>query len=212
MKFSCLKEKNSFIFKILILIVCGLGLYLNFKIGPFNKMILYFTVQSNLLCFIFYLVVLLLKIKGKLKKSNTYYIFKGMVTMSITITMVVYWLLISSSNGLWIYKDHMLECRFVHLYTPILIILDYIIFGEKGKLKKSYPFIWSLVLILYTFFCVVYSYFGGTFINGASCPYLYMDINEFGIARVILNCGTIYIIYIIYGFIVQAVDNILRKG
>lgn len=212
MKEDNLKTKLSFQFKILILVVCGIGLYLNFKIAPFNKMILYFTILSNLSCFIFYFVCTILKLSNKLKKNNIYYILKGMVTMAITVTMFVYWMLVASNTGMSLYSDHEIACRFVHLYTPILIIIDYLIFSEKGNLKISYPIIWSSVLALYGIFTILYCVFGGTYINGMKYPYEYMNVDNLGLFKTIINCFILFICYLIYGFAVCFFDKNIKIG
>lgn len=206
-----MKEKLSFIFKLFILIMCGIGLYLNFKIFSLNESLVYFTIQSNLLCFIFYLIVIVLTLMKKLKKNNIYYIVKGTSTMTITITMFVYQILLSSSDGMGAYINHELECNFVHLYVPLLIIFDYIIFGEKGNLKKHYPFIWSIILIAYLIFDIVYVSLGGTFANGNNYPYFYMNVEELGLFKVMINCLCIYIFFVGYGYIVQWLDNKVAK-
>ena len=54
-----MKEKISLIYKILIVIVSAIALYLNFKLYSFRQGILYFTNLSNLLCFIFFLGVII---------------------------------------------------------------------------------------------------------------------------------------------------------
>lgn len=186
-----MKNKLSLFYKILIVVVSSIALCLNFKVIPFKQNILYFTIQSNLLCFIFYLVIVILKILKKEKKNNFYYIIKRMVTMAITITMVVFQMVIAT-NSLGIYENHLFECYLVHIVVPLLVIFDYIIFGEKGNLKKSYPFIWSLILVFYTIFTSVYAFLGGKFIDGTSYPYFYMNIDKYGILRVSINCVIIY--------------------
>ena len=206
-----MKEKLSLLFKILIVIVCGTGIFLNIKLLSFEDSIIYFTIQSNLACFIFYLFIVLLMITKSLKKNDLYYISKGMVTMAITVTMVVYQIAICPNGGVPIYNIHPLECNFVHIFTPILIILDYIIFGEKGNLKKSYPFIWSLALIGYQVFDLVYISLGGRFMDGTKYPYFYMNTEEFGILGVLFNCLLIYAFFVGYGYIVQSLDNMLAK-
>jgi hypothetical protein len=207
-----MKEKISLFYKILIVVMGGIGLYLNFEMSSISDNIIYFTIQSNLLCFLFYLVIVILTLIKKLKKDNVYYMFKGMVTMSITITMFVYQLLISTNGGVPGYENHMLACNFVHLFVPLMIIFDYIIFGEKGNLKKNYPFIWSLVLVAYILFDIIYVVLGGTFIGGTTYPYFYMDIEKYGLVGVFINCLLVYIFFVGYGFIVQALDNKLSTN
>ena len=123
-----MKEKLSLLFKILIVIVSGVGLYLNFRLLTVRDSIIYFTIQSNLLCFLYFLGLVIFTITKKLKKGELYYISKGMVTMTITITMFVYWFILSSGEGMIAYAGHNLENYFVHLFTPLLVIFDYIIY------------------------------------------------------------------------------------
>lgn len=203
-----MKEKISLIYKILIVVVSGIGLYLNFKLYSFKTAILYFTNLSNILVFIFYLVGLILYFTKKLKKNDTYYIIKGMITMAITITMFVYQIILSGSMNAFV--GHEVENTFVHLIVPFLVIFDYIIFGKKGNLKKNYPFIWSFILIVYQLFVIIYSLWGGKFM-GSDVPYPYMDISKNGIWTVILNCVLVYVFFVGYGTIVQTLDNKFGK-
>lgn len=203
-----MKEKISLIYKILIVVVSGIGLYLNFKLYSFKTAILYFTNLSNILVFLFYLVGLILYFTKKLKKNDIYYIIKGMITMAITITMFVYQIILSGSMNAFV--GHEVENAFVHLIVPFLVIFDYIIFGKKGNLKKNYPFIWSFILIVYQLFVIIYSLLGGKFME-SDVPYPYMDISKNGIWTVILNCVLVYVFFVGYGTIVQTLDNKLDK-
>ncbi len=203
-----MKEKISLIYKILIVVVSGIGLYLNFKLYSFKTAILYFTNLSNILVFLFYLVGLILYFTKKLKKNDAYYIIKGMITMAITITMFVYQIILSGSMNAFV--GHEVENAFVHLIVPFLVIFDYIIFGKKGNLKKNYPFIWSFILIVYQLFVIIYSLWGGKFME-SDVPYPYMDVSKNGIWTVILNCVLVYVFFVGYGTIVQTLDNKLGK-
>lgn len=202
-----MKKKLDLLFKIIIVIVSGIGLYLNFKLLTIKDSIIYFTIQSNLLCFIFYLVTVILMFTKKLKKNDFYYISKGMVTMAITITFIIYWCVLVPSGGIESYIGHDLENNLVHLFTPLLVLFDYIIFGEKGHLKKNYPFIWNFVLVAYVIFNVVYVLLGGRFLNGTCYPYPCINIDDLGLFRVIINCIIIYAVFLVYGYIVLWFDN-----
>lgn len=206
-----MKERLSLLFKILIVIVSGVGLYLNFRLLTVRDSIIYFTIQSNLLCFLYFLGLVIFTITKKLKKGELYYISKGMVTMAITITMLVYWLVLSSGEGMEAYIGHNIENYFVHLFTPLLVIFDYIIFGEKGHLKKNYPFIWSFVLVAYLIFYLIYVSLGGRFFGGTKYPYPCMDVEQLGLIRSIINGLIIYIFFVGYGSIVQQIDYKISK-
>lgn len=202
-------SKKEFIFKLLILIVSGFGLYLNFTIAPVRYMILYFTIISNLAVFLFYLVDLILCLTGKLKKGDKYYIIKGMVTIDITLTLAIYNLLL---NDISFYQNHVLACTVVHLITPALVMLDYVIFGEKGNLKIKYPLYWSLSLLGYGMFCFIYEAFGGKFLDGADCPYYYMDVSKYGFIGVTIFSITIFAAFLAYGYFIVYLDNRSSKS
>lgn len=206
---SNVKEKISLFYKILIIIVCAIGIYINVKAAPVKEILLYFTILSNIACLIFYSIIVILYMLKKLKKNNLYYIFKGMVTMAITLTFVVYQLFLSSDNEF--YQNNVIANYFVHLITPLMVMFDYVLFGEKGNLKKSYPLIWSSVLIIYTLFCEGYIISGGTFADGSKYPYFYMNVEKYGIIRVLLNCLTIYVCYLVYGYLICYLDNKIGK-
>lgn len=195
----------ALIYRIIIIIITIIALYLNFKLMSFRKGILYFTNLSNLLCLIYFIILVIQMLLKKEKNNNLHYIVKGMVTMSITLTMFVYNIVLSSNS--FLFKNHMLECNLVHLIVPLLVIFDYIIFGEKGNLKKIYPFIWSSILFVYQIFIMIYSMLGGKFIDESNYPYFYMDSSKFGVVGVFINLLIILVIYIIYGKIIQVLDN-----
>lgn len=205
-----MKEKLSLLYKIIIVIVCGFGIYLNFKAFTVGGAIIYYTVQSNVMCFIFYLVTVILKIAEKLKKNSNYYILKGMVTMAITVTMVVFQFVITDS-GMTAYAGNELASIMAHIVVPLLVMSDYVIFGEKGNLKRNYPFIWSATLVFYVIFDFVYVALGGRFGDGSIYPYLYMNIEVNGLLKVIISCITIFILFIGYGTIIQTIDQKLGK-
>lgn len=181
---------------------------MNYKILYLNNMFLYFTILSNMCVFIFYLISFILYFANKLKDNKLYYIIKGMITVDITLTMAVYNFVLTSGT---LYQEHVFAGMFVHLITPTLVILDYIMFGKKGHLKYSYPIYWSISLIIYTLVCWLYGFYGGVFADGNSYPYFYMNFNEFGLLGVIKNCMIVYMIYLIYSYIIVWLDNLCAK-
>ena len=55
------KEKISLVYKISIIIVCFICLYLNIKATPGKEIFLYFTILSNIACLLFYVVTVILQ-------------------------------------------------------------------------------------------------------------------------------------------------------
>lgn len=204
-----IKQNIALIYRIIIIVVTSVALYLNFKLLTFKTGILYFTNFSNLLCLIYFTILVIMMILKKEKNDDLHYIVKGMVTMSITLTMFVYNFILSGDKG--VFENHMLECNLVHIVVPLLVIFDYIIFGEKGNLKKSYPFIWTSVLFVYQIFIIIYMLLGGRFADGAKYPYFFMDVSKFGAFGVLTNSLIIIVVYIVFGKIIQIIDNKLSN-
>ena len=206
-----MKEKISLIYKMIIVLVSGYALYINFKLLTFRQGILYFTNVSNLLCFMYFFVLVILILTHKEKKDDKHYIIKGMVTMAIALTMLMYNLYLSSDSSTNIFVGHQLETNMVHIVVPLLVIFDYIIFEEKGHLKKHYPLIWSAIVIIYQTFIFIYIAFGGKFLNDVTYPYPYMDISKYGVSGVVINLTVMFVLYVGFGTIIQMIDNKLEK-
>ena len=204
------KNKISLVYKFIVLIVTTIGLYINFKFVSFKTGIVYFTLQSNILCFIFYailLICLLINLKNKqaIKNKNTYMVFKGLITANIFLTMAVYTML-ALNNNISVYDNHFVECLFVHYLTPTLVILDYVLFDEKGNMKWYHPLIWGLVPVIYGIFNVIYTKVGGKFVDG-KYAYSFLDAGKYGYVGVILNCLVIFAAFTIINYFVFYIDQ-----
>ena len=138
-------------------------------------------------------------------KSKKYYIYKGLISANITLTMIIYTLL-AVTNSVSAYEGHFIECLFVHYITPIMILFDYIIFDEKGHFKWYYPFIWSIIPFVYTIFNIIYTLLGGKFFEG-KYAYEFLNVDRFEIIGVILNCVLIYILFMVINYIVLYFDK-----
>lgn len=203
-----MKNKLSLLYKILIVIVSGIGIYLNFKMASGLQVLFYFTIISNILCLGFYLIEVILELLGKIKRGRLFHILKGTVIMCITLTLAVYQFVLADKG---IYDGHMLECNFVHLFTPLLVIFDYIMFCEKGHIEKDFPITWSLSILIYGLICELYINFGGNFLGGSKYPYFFLDIEKYGISGVIGNLTFVYILFLLYGYLVYFIDKKLGK-
>lgn len=204
------KENLSLIYKLLIVVVSAVGLILNFRIAPIHKIIFYFTILSNMGVFLFYLISIILKLTNKLKTNNLYYYIKGMICINIILTMIVFNVFL---HDMKLYEGNMLACYFVHILTPLLVVLDYFLFQEKGNLNSKYKYAlgWTGTLIIYAGICVIYSSLGGLFLDGSKYPYFFMNVEEYGISGVILRCGVIMALYILFSLACIWLDKKISK-
>lgn len=203
------KNNISLIYKFLILVVTTIGLYINFNFISFKTGIVYFTLQSNMLCLLFYIIILMYRIYNKKdlseKYKNYYSIFKGLIISNIFLTMSVYTAL-DITNNISAYDSHFIECLFVHYLTPILTIFDYIIFDKKGNMKWFYPLIWGIVPMLYIIFNIIYTKAGGTFVDG-KYAYSFLDAGKYGYDGVAFNCIMIFICFITFSYLIVFSDK-----
>lgn len=197
----------SLLYKIIILIVSLFVVSFNLGLYGIKTGIIYFTNLSALAVFIFYFISFILYLTNRLKKTEIYYVFKGSVTMAITLTFFVYLFVLSGNMNL---ENHIFSNTLSHIVLPLLVMSDYVFFAEKGNLQMKFVFTWGIPLLLYQLFVFVYSFMGGTF-SGSKYPYPYMDVEKFGIIGVLLNCVVIFIFFIGYGTLIQSIDNYIAK-
>lgn len=202
----------SLIFKISIVLIGSYGLY---KSCFFNNVSLeehfaYYTNLSNLICIIYFICYIVKYYILKVKKYNS--CIKGSITITIAITGIVYnFLLRPFMHDVEGVMDlHSLSNYVVHIIMPLMVILDWILFDEKGKFKKYYIFIWLILPFIYFIFICIRATLGKTFTYASSrYPYFFLDIDAYGVLQVLLNVLLAIIAVLILGYILFKIDNLL---
>jgi hypothetical protein len=87
-----------------------------------------------------------------------------------------------------------------------MVIFDYIIFGKKGMTSKKYPLAWSIFMIIYVLLIIIYSLLGGTF-GDSKYPYDFMNVEKYGIVKVVITNLLMFALFIAYGIFIQHIDN-----
>lgn len=92
----------------------------------------------------------------------------------------------------------------LHYAVPILYLLHWILFAEKGKLR----FINSIQWLIYPLVYIIYSLIRGALTN--LYPYPFIDVSKMGYAAALTN--TVYIIlgYLVFGLILVFIDKKLN--
>ena len=212
----------SLIFRVIIIMFCSLGLYLNSGIpnGEFARyMLVFFTIQSNLLCFGYFSVVLFQNIKDIKSKGihGTTRIlprFKGGVTLMIAVTFLIYHTVLvpqftANSTD---YNIFTMQNLTVHYIVPILVIIDWILFDEKLSFKWFDPFIWLSLPIIYFVFILIRARLGSIIeILSSYYPYFFIDVDLIGWQNVLLNSAAMLIAFLALGYIIYFINNIFFK-
>ena len=203
------KNNIRFIYQILILIVCLVGLITNFIIFDNWTGVLYYTILSNIFVFVIYFISIIFTIKKKDIRCSKYYKLKGLMLLSILCTMVIYNVALDANNS--IYSGHEFSCNIVHLVVPLLALFECLFFEDKKVLKYKYLLYWTATLIAYFIGIVIYSLWGGTFLQNKTVPYEFLNITNNGLLKCTLSCIIILLFYLILGAIIIFIDNKMKE-
>ena len=206
------------IHRLLFLFLCEAGILLQYaavsQSGNAAMLSCYYTVLSNILCFVYFAVLVV----AQRKKENP--LVKGSVTMCIAVTGIVYHFLL----------DGMMEANaasvspvldagnfLVHTVVPVMVVLDYFLFFPKGQYKSLHPIAWLVLPYLYFGFIwlraeisdSLFSGFGGA---KSRYPYPFLDVDLYGWDKVLLIVLGITVAFLALGYIAYVLDRLLGKN
>ena len=213
------QRRFSICYKIVIALLISIGISLN-MLRTVSKisMVSYFTLQSNALCLCIFIGSIYLEIRDKNYKNNKYYIVKGTMVISILLTGIIYQIGLLPNNfkmdALSNYQITDIANLILHFLAPILVLMDYIIFDEKGHFKIYYPLFWLSFPIFYLIYVYVYGNLGGSFFNiGGSDKYAYffLDYEVIGYIGVLRWCILILIGIEVLSYLLVFIDWLISK-
>lgn len=198
------------IFRVLLLLGCLLGLYQNSGLssGALNlQMFNFYTILSNAVCLLFFIFMLIKTISNGISPAPR---FKGAITMMITVTFLIYHfvLLPQSFTMTSDYDSFSMADILVHYYTPIMVILDWILFDEKDRYKWYDPFIWLIIPYSYFIYVIIRAEVGGVLTAiGSRYPYYFIDIDAIGVTNVLWNVIILSCVFLFLGYIIYVVNK-----
>lgn len=199
----------SMIYKILLVLMCGYGLSYHMHDGHWGEFN-YYTVLSNAVCFVYFLIAIFVNLrKGSGKYAVSWHPRLEIAIMfCITVTFLIYNFILRPETFKMGYGDNFYTVRNMleHYIVPIMVILDWLLFCPKDRLRWYDPATWLLIPIVYFLYILVRATYAGNIGNTSSpYPYGFIDINLHGAATVWSNAGWIvlgmlalaYIIYLL---------------
>lgn len=215
------KKRISFIYRLLVIASLLGGIILNlYHTISIVSILSYFTLQINIMCLVVFIVFEIADIaKRNYREHEIYYVVKGALTISVLIMIVVYQISLAPNNFQMdslqrSIQNGKLANLLVHEVSPILVIVDYILFDDKAKFKFYYPIIWLFVPLNYVFYVYAYSAGGGNFYNiGGSreFAYFFLDYKQIGYEAVIRWIIIITIVILLMGYLLILIDKLLAK-
>lgn len=215
------KRKVSFIYRVLVIVSLFSGITLNLlHTISIVSLLSYYTLQINVMCLVAFITFCIADIlKKEYRKSDLYYVLKGTLVIAMLIMAITYQIALvpnqfqmdslqSSINNKYIAN------LLVHKVSPILVILDYFIFDEKGRFRVYYPIIWLFFPLNYVVYVYVYRASGGRFYNiGGSkdFAYFFLDYKQMGYIQVLEWIIMISIGILILGILLFCIDKGLAR-
>lgn len=207
--------------KILIIALGSIGIGAPIFGNGYNFFsLLYFTNLSNLLVIIISAIFLYFD-DEETEIKEFWHILRFMATNAIVLTFLVFNSLllpkmISDGNTAYLFSINNI---LVHNLIPILMIVDYLLYGKKLPFKKMYlifilPAIYFVVALLYN------PVFGITFPGDSPTPYFFLDYKANGWLKLkggFFNIGVFYwiiitlIIIFLIGLGFHGISNLVSK-
>ena len=205
------KETFSLIYKAAIVLAVIIGILLQCEVGTSNfslSSFRMFTTLSNCAVAVFFVVYIakcLIEGQNQLGKAIKY--FKFLITLSIMLTgLVAHFML----QGLFdnMASEVKVGLTLLHYVVPIAVVLDWIIFDEKGKTEWKMPFFAAAFPILY----VIVTMIAAPLMPSASrYPYPFLNVDALGVPMVALNIVLLAIAFLTVGFLGVWLDHKLGK-
>lgn len=204
----------SILLKIIVFMLCLICLVDKTKIlkKQFDRNVfLFFTNLSALLCFLFYGVDIWYYITFKGENSFILNV-KGAIVLYTFVTMVVYnFVLVPKHRNTGInHTFYNFQDTTIHCIIPILVLLDWIFFSLKKEISVLAPISWLSVPLIYFGVAIIKGKFrlGNKFDYADSYyPYFFIDIDQIGLRKVIINFIVFLLIFGILGYVIFSFDH-----
>lgn len=93
----------------------------------------------------------------------------------------------------------------MHYVSPVLVVLFWVFFAPKGRLRPSDPLRWALLPLAYLPYALARGAEDGKY------PYPFLDVNKFGLQQVLINALVIAIGFILAGYALLWFDQRMSR-
>lgn len=176
---------------------------------------LFYTMISNVICLVWMLLLVIRTVRD-LERQDTRGTstpsarWSGTMMMAITVTMLIYLIVLVPTRFAQGDGDiFSLTDNLIHIVTPCLLIIDWLLFIPKGVFRWVDPLLWTLIPYAYLAFGFVFGALGGEFTPGQKYPYPFMNVDKLGLGGVALWIVALSAALVAVGFVYVAVDRAL---
>lgn len=209
----------SLVFKIVLVVISAIGLFYYSGIpmdDPRPIIFSYFTIQSNILCLVYFLIATIycakdIKISGKDGTTTPFPRVKGMVILAIFVTFLIYNLVLNPGYAATPPEVNVMSNFIVHLIIPIMAMADWVLFDERGRYKRIDPALWLVFPLFYVVYTMIRAQVGGPFPNGTQYPYPFLNLDELGVGTTLISIILLALLFLILGYVIYYLDRWLGK-
>lgn len=206
--------KCMLVYRWTIILACLAGLFIKTGLydGEFQGYtFVYYTNLSNALVAATFLVAVLWK---NAKTCQRFLRMKGGVMGAIVLTGLIYHFILLS---------HFPEFRgtspadslgnvLLHYVSPVMVVLDWILWDKKGVYCIKDAFLWPILPYLYFIFTIIHAKWGGGIPGQHSrYPYAFIDIDLYGWGAVIKNVLLIHVFFLLLSLLFIFIDRRLVR-
>ena len=204
------KETLLFYSRCLLAALAVLGTSIQLiKYGP--GMMMYYTVQSNLLVSLFALYMVGAMRRGKDLQSHRFLRIKAAVTMSIMITFVIYhFMLAPLATDFW-----RVENMLCHYITPLYFFFDTLLVDRQRQYQLLDPLRWTALPLLYMAFALLNGLVLKWPIPDAKdspFAYYFLNVHKYGWSYVLTHAVVIFLAYLLAGYLLYFIKTIKIKA
>ena len=204
---SVKKRNISSVLKIIVILSALIGTFMSVYADRHSfmgglRMFMYFTIQSNIAIAAICGRGLYLILKGK-DVSMTWYIIKFVGTVSITLTGVVFGLVLAPTLGpnAWVARNVL-----THLVVPLAAVLDFFVVAPKARIQRKNVIFVIIPPLLYALYAGIGYVSGWEFSDGINYPYFFLNwgspAGAFGFTGELPFMGTFWWIVLLFMFLI----------
>ena len=190
-----------------------------------NHVLAYNTIQTNIICLIMFLLLVIktitVYIKTKklevVKISNT---LQLATTYFIAMVMLGYWPILAPMIGIGKTPIEMCNTLFLHLFTPLITIIDTLLFLNHGSVNRKECFKWLIYPIFYLILIITiaqvsdvpyYQFPMGDKTIPLRYPYPMFDPQVVGISGFIIMCCVQIFSNLLCSYLFICLDHKINK-
>ncbi|MDO4796567.1 MAG: Pr6Pr family membrane protein [Coriobacteriales bacterium] len=177
-----------------------------------------FTNVSNLFAWVYFLLAVVWLVRHRENEDAVTFApqVKYTATISLLITMLIAHFLLFDA----MFQDGQLVWHlvFLHYLVPIMSLLDWALFDQKGRMPVWGPLVWLSLAVVYLVIVLVgagplgMDLGGGTTADITRYPYTFLDPAIAGVGGVAGFCVVMIVAFAVLGYVLFGIDRLMGKA